>query len=420
MAMPKLPSRADLLATLRHRASVLFVVLQVAVALAVVANAAFIITGHVRTMQRHSGVQAAGLFSFTQQWLDVSDITSKQQIEALNAREDSDLRAIRDLPSVANAAAINTLPLTNNLWTTYVADGPSTTGHGVLVSLYSADERARATLGLKLLSGRDFRADEIVPNVAGADDAPPVVIVTAHLAQRLFGGHPALGRLVYLNKGAAPSRIIGVLDTLQSPAVYQVSDGSVWDSVLLPVRTVSAFTRYIVRAKPGQLDRATADVKQALYRIDLNRLMTDGSVYKFSDIELDAYEVDRAVTYTMIAISLIMILIAAGGVFALTSLWARRRARSLGVRRALGARRIDIVALVLGENIFMVAAGCLLGILLAIGLNMLLMQWYEVDHISIETVLAATLCMVVVAQIAALQPALKSGAADPGAVIRVI
>ncbi|WP_426701724.1 ABC transporter permease [Rhodanobacter sp. Col0626] len=420
MVMPKPPSRADLLATLRHRAAVIFVVLQVAVALAVVANATFIIAGHVRTMQRHSGVESAGLFSFTQQWLDVGDVNSVEQAKALNARQEADLRAIRDVPSVANAAAISTLPLTNNLWTTYVAKGPSTAGHGVLVSLYNADERARSTLGLKLLSGRDFRADEIVPRFSGANDAPPVVMVTAHLAQRLFGDQPALGRLVYLNKGATPSRIIGVLDTLQSPAVYQLSDGSIWDSVLLPVRTVSAFTRYIVRARPGQIDQATTEVKQALYRIDLNRLMTDGSVYKFSDIELDAYQVDRAVTYTMIAISLIMILIAGGGVFALTSLWARRRLRSLGVRRALGARRIDIVALVLGENIFVVAAGCVLGILLATGLNMLLMQWYEVDRISIATVLGATLCMMFVAQIAALQPALKSAASDPGAVMRLI
>lgn len=420
MAKPKLPSRADLLATLRHRAAVIFVVLQVAVALAVVANATFIIVGHVRTMQRHSGVDGTGLFSFTQQWLDVRDVSSVEQAKALNAREEADLRAIRNLPSVASAAAINTLPLTNNLWTTYVADEPSTAGHGVLVSLYNADERARATLGLKLVRGRDFRTDEIVPQVSGADDAPPVAMVTTHLARRLFGDQPALGRLIYLNKGATPSRIVGVLDTLQSPAVYQLSDGSIWDSVLLPVRTVSAFTRYIVRARPGQIDQTASEVKQALYRIDLNRLMTDGSVYKFSDIELDAYQVDRAVTYTMISISLIMILIAGGGVFGLTSLWARRRTRSLGVRRALGARRIDIVALVLGENIFMVAVGCVLGILLAIGLNMLLMQWYEVDRISIATILGATLCMVLVAQAAALQPALKSGACDPGAVIRLV
>lgn len=420
MTLPKPPSRADLLATLRHRAAAIFVVLQVAVALAVVANATFIINGHVRTMQRHSGVEGAGLFSFTQQWLDVRDVNSAAQLKALNAREESDLRAIRQLSSVASAAAINTLPLTNNLWTTYVADEPSTAGHGVLVSLYNADERARATLGLKLVSGRDFRADEIVPKMVGADDAPPVAMITAHLAKRLFGDQPALGQLIYLNKGATPSRIIGVLDTLQSPAVYQVSDGSVWDSVLLPIRTVSAFTRYIVRAKPGQITRAASEVKQALYRLDLNRLMTEGSVYTFSDIALDAYQVDRAVTYTMVAISLIMILIAAGGVFALTSLWARRRARSLGVRRALGARRMDIVALVLGENIFMVAAGCVLGIVLAVGLNMLLMHWYEVDRMGIATVLAATVCMILVAQIAALQPALKSGAADPGAVIRLL
>lgn len=415
-----LPSRADLLATLRQKASAAFVVLQVAVALAVVANAAFIIVRHAQTMGRDSGVRGDQVFSLTQQWLDLPSAIDKAQIEAINAREIADLQAIRSAPSVENAGVINTLPLTNNLWTTYVGTEPSTRSHGVLVSIYSGDERARATLGLHLASGRDFTPGEVLAQGDGEASAPPVLIVSAHLARRLFGEGSALGRLVYLNKGEQPSRVIGVVENLQSPAVYSLSDGSVWDSVLLPIRKASAFTRYIVRAKEGKVESAAAEAKEALYRLDPSRLLTEGSIYKFSDIEADAYQFDRALTYTMIAVSVIMLLIAGGGIFAITTLWVGRRIRSLGVRRALGARRSDIVVLVLVENFFLVALGCLAGIGLAIGLNMVLMKWYEADRISVAMVFAAAAGMVAIGQLAALRPALKSGAIDPGVVIRVI
>lgn len=412
-------STADLAATLRQKASVFFVVLQVAVALAVVANATYIIIEHVRMMERDSGVRGDDVFSVTQQWLD-APAAAPDATEALGAREVADIQAIGAAPAVESAAVLNTLPLTQNLWTTYVGTEASTHAHGMLVSLYSGDESARAVLGLKLLSGRDFRPEEIHSQGDGEAAAPAVVIVSAHMARRLFGNANALGRLIYLNKGEQPSRIIGVVETLQSPAIYSLSDGSIWDTALLPVRKVASFTRYVVRAKSGRIDDAVEQVKAALYRKDPNRLLTEGSIYRFSDIRSDAYQFDRALTYTMIAVSVIMIFIAGGGIFAITSLWTARRTRSLGIRRALGARRLDIIAFVLTENFVLVAVGCLIGIGLAIGMNMLLMKWYEASRISGSVVLCSVVAVLLLGQLAALRPALRSGSVDPGTVIRVV
>lgn len=412
-------STADLAAAFRQKASVLFVVLQVAVAMAVVANATFIIIQHVLMMERDSGVRGNDVFSVTQQWLD-APANGADSTQALAAREIGDIQAIRDVPSVENAAVLNTLPLTQNLWTTYVGTEASTHAHGVLVSLYSGDESARAVLGLKLLSGRDFRQEDILSRGDGDSATPSVVIVSAHLAQRLFGSANALGRVIYLNKGAEPSRIVGVVENLQSPAIYNLSDGSIWDTVLLPVRKVAAFTRYVVRARSGRIDNAVEQVKAALYRKDPNRLLTEGSIYRFSDIKADAYQFDRALTYTMIAVSLIMIFIAGGGIFAITSLWTARRTRSLGIRRALGARRLDIIAFVLTENFILVALGCTVGIGLAMGMNVLLMKWYEASRISGSVVACSVVTVLLLGQLAALKPALRSGRIDPGTVIRVV
>ena len=81
---------------------------------------------------------------------------------------------------------------------------------------------------------------------------------------------------------------------------------------------------------------------------------------------------------------------------------------------------MDIIAFVLTENFVLVAVGCLIGIGRAIGMNMLLMKWYEASRISGSVVLCSVVAVLLLGQLAALRPALRSGSVDPGTVIRVV
>ena len=81
-------------------------------------------------------------------------------------------------------------------------------------------------------------------------------------------------------------------------------------------------------------------------------------------------------------VCLILLGVTAAGIVGLTSFWVGQRHRQIGVRRALGARKIDILHYFQIENLIIAGVGAVIGLLLAVGLNMLLMQRFEMDRIA--------------------------------------
>src|SRR3546814_2713942 len=76
-----------------------------------------------------------------------------------------------------------------------------------------------------------------------------------------------------------------------------------------------------------------------------------------------------------------LLLVTALGIVGLTSFWVSQRRRQIGVRRALGATRGDILRYFQTENFLIVSVGIAMGMLLAYGLNQGLMQQYELARL---------------------------------------
>jgi len=105
--------------------------------------------------------------------------------------------------------------------------------------------------------------------------------------------------------------------------------------------------------------------------------------------------------------------VTAAGIVGLTSFWVSQRHRQIGVRRALGARKIDILRYFLLENLLIVGCGSIVGVLCAFGLNEWMMKHYEMDHLSPLYVALGVLAMVVLGQTAVLLPARRASRVPP-------
>lgn len=396
-----------ILATLRHhKAGTVLIALQIALTLAIVCNALFIIHQRLTHLSQLSGLDESDLLVVQNQW--VGKPTPGQIASLMSA----DLDTLRKMPGVDRVYASNTYPLSNNGITYGIGHSPDKRKFVTLTAIYYADENALATLGLKLVAGRNFRADEMGQIGPRDKIAPPVIIVTRAIAKKLFPDDSALGKLAYISD--RPSTIIGIVDRMQTPFVD--SSLAQWAdcSTLMPFRQLMTTTQYIVRTQPDQLADVAARIRATLYAANRMRVINpkDG-VRTFAEVRAIAYESDRGMAMLMGAVSLVLLAVTGAGIIGLTSFWVAQRRKQIGVRRALGATRHDILAYFLTENLLIGIAGVVLGGMLAVGLNLWLMKQFEVERMASGYVFAGVAILLLLGQGAVLAPAWRASHVPP-------
>lgn len=403
--------RPILAALRRHKMATLLIVLQIALTLAVVSNALFIVKTRVVHLSRPTGVDEAHLFAINNQWIGQPDLPH------IDAQMRADLATLRKLPGVRDAFASQAYPLEG--------------GGGVLVSIkhqveqttkpqlalsYFADEHALGTFGTTLVAGRNFRADEIGSLGPYDKVAPAAIIITRHLAHKLFpDGAAAVAQRVYLDD-AHPTTIIGVVDRLEGSYAGSSTRSIDEDTVLVPARYTNPDDGvvYLVRAQSGELATLLRTAPAALVAQNRKRLISpEDGVITLTQARTQGYATDRGVAIMMAVICGLLLLATAGGIVGLSSFWVGQRRRSIGVRRALGATRGDILRYFQTENALIVGIGVVLGAVLGVAANLSLMTHYELPRMPLWVLAVGALLLWLLGQLAVFGPARRAAAVPP-------
>ena len=400
--------RPILAALRRHRMATLLIVLQIALTLAVVSNALFIVMTRVVHLSRPTGTDEAHLFVIRNGWLGELDMSH------IDARMRADLATLRNLPGVRDAFASQAYPFGGWGRLERIKLRLDQTVRAQLAISYYADQHALDTYGIRLVAGRNFRPDEIISLGTYDKSVPAVVIITRDLARKLFPQDSAVGRTVYLADDG-PTVIIGVVDRLEGAYVGSTTRSIDEDTLLVPARLASPDeTVYIVRAQPGQLATLMHAAPAALVAQDRQRLIDqDRDVISMAQAREQGYATDRGVAIMMAAVCALLLLATAGGVVGLSSFWVSQRRRQIGVRRALGATRGDILGYFQTENFLIVSAGIVLGSVVGVLANLALMQQYELPRMPLWLLLFGAILLWLLGQLAVLGPARRAAAVPP-------
>jgi putative ABC transport system permease protein len=113
------------------------------------------------------------------------------------------------------------------------------------------------------------------------------------------------------------------------------------------------------------------------------------------------------------AISVVLLAITAAGIVGLTSFWVGQRRRQIGIRRALGATRHDILHYFLTENLLIGTGGVVVGVLLALGLNLWLILHFQMARLPIAYLGLGVVLLLLLGQGATLAPALRASRVPP-------
>jgi len=415
-----------ILAALRkHKAGTFLLGLQIALTLAIVCNLIFIVAVRMQRLHRPTGMNEHDLFVVTQQYIDAPTSGDAAALQKLDAMQLADLAALRSMPNIMSATTVTALPLSEGNITDSIALKPGQP-HGLgRINVFTGDAHTVQTLGLHLIAGRNFNSIEVAHGESRLQSEPALVIVTQALAEKLFPQGSALGKPIYLGGSSTPSVVIGVVARMQG-SDSTTSGSEAWDSVLMPARVAGTSTMYAVRAKPGQLQAAMREARKALYAADPLRIIPPVRRYDpegiapFAQWRRVSYTLDQLSAQVLIVICVILLVITGIGMTGLTSFWVRQRHKQIGIRRALGARRIDILRYFQAENLFIASGGCTVGVVLAIGINLMLLRMFQTDRMPLWYVFVAVVMILALGQIAVFAPARRASNVPPAVATRSV
>lgn len=396
----------------RHKAGVLLIVLQVALTLAIVCNALFIVGQRIERMQRPSGLREDGLIRISQTWLRAPDGDDAAAVEARDALQRADLATLRQVPGVVDVAASESMPLQGGIWSADIRLDPTQKSGTTQAALYYGDDRQLPTFGLQLVAGRNFTPSEIDHHTIRSTRAGSVAIVSQALADRLFPSGNALGKTIYVD--IHPMTIVGIVARLQTPTVARWGQNWAYDSILLPVRLDGSTTSYAVRTAPGQEEAVMKAARAALFAANPMRDMPDSwGVQSMREIRSKAYRGDRGTVILLGTVCVILLGVTAAGIVGLTSFWVGQRRRQIGIRRALGARRQDILNYFQLENLCIAGVGVVVGVAFALALNLWLVAHQAMAHMPALLLLGGVLALLLIGQAAVFVPAQRASRVPP-------
>jgi putative ABC transport system permease protein len=390
----------------RSKTGAVLVAAQIALTLAIVCNAVFIVKARLASAQRASGVAEDEVFQLL--YADIGDPADPFPAT------DRDLRLLRAIPGVKSASDVNTVPLSTSGWGGGITLDPTKPDSSVGVAGYFGSGVVQS-LGLELVEGRDFtEADVRLIDPKKGEILPDHVILSQQIAKRLFPTDSAVGKTVYLGSGptARPMRVVGVVKTLISPWAGESQDS--YNAMIVPVR--SGRSNYAIRTAPEDLSRVMAEAEKQLSAADSQRVLVWNR--SMDQIRERRFKNERGGANLLIAITIGLMLVTASGIVGIASLWVSQRKKQIGVRRALGARRIDIVRYFVTENIIITTVGIVLGILLALGLNQLLVSKVELARLPLWYVGGGTLTAWALGLLAVLGPAWRAASVPPAIATR--
>jgi putative ABC transport system permease protein len=328
---------------------------------------------------------------------------------------DEVLARVRRLPGVVAAGYTSHVPLT---WggdqNTVMIEGQPVPAPGerhiVPVRVVTPDYfRAVAT---PLVAGRGFDDRDTV-------DAERVALVNASFARRFWPGGDAVGRRI--QRGVEPSplgwlRVVGVVEDTPQVAVERAAKAEVylpysqWRGNFYVPRDL------VVRTQQDPMALAAA-VRAGVRAVDPGQPVS--SAARLDSVVADALAERRLQSGLFVGFAVVALLLAAVGLFGVLSQIVSQRERELGVRVALGARARDVLRLVLGDALRLVAVGSVLGILGYLGLARFLSHLlYGVGATDTATIGTVTALLGTVALASASLPAWRATRVDPASVLR--
>jgi predicted permease len=375
---------------------------EVSLAVVLLVGAAFMVRSLVSVLNVDPGFRADHVLTMHFS-LPPSRYSTKDQMAAFCRQL---LERVDEVPGVKAASFSDGLPMTRIRMMKFTVDGQPTAKPG---SEPTSDMRGVtspdyfAALGIPIIRGRNFTADEI-------DKRQPVIVVNQSLANKLWPNQDAVGKTIVAGARSPDPplqlTVIGVMgDT------HQVSlEDDTRPEIVRPMVDYTFLTLSVRGA--GDPTLLTAAIREQVRGIDHDLPAYDiETMQEIVDLSLGQRRFNG---FIMSIFGGLALLLAAVGIYGVLATSVEQRTREIGVRMALGARRGNVLRLIMLSGLLLVLIGMGIGVVAGFGLTRWLASMlYGVSPNSLATYLLVSVAMIVIAMVACYVPARRATKVDP-------
>jgi putative ABC transport system permease protein len=383
----------------RTRLQRAFVATEIAMSIVLVVGATFALQS-VRAVARIPlGFDPHGVLTFRIVMQDHEYDDPPRRAQFVTAIEE----ALQALPGVTSVGAATLPPVDGccSQFTAHIEGQPDTQGAtapaitGTIVT-----PGYFRTMGISLVRGRGFTAHDDA-------SAPPVTIINETFAQRYWPRGDALGH--HVNTGAGNAEIIGIVPDIKQTSLLDTPEPQFYRPYAADPWTNMTVALHVARGDPASLASA---VRQAVHKLDPS--MPVFNVRTMDAVVEDARSASRTFGMLLTAFAIVALLLAAAGVYAVTSFLVAQRTRELGVRVALGAEPMRVAGMVLREGVVLALIGVVVGLGGALATARVLESMlYGVSTTEPLVFVEAALVLGLTAALASYAPARRASRVDP-------
>jgi putative ABC transport system permease protein len=397
----------------RHKITVAILLLEFAVTFALLSNASILVWQRFSALRTISGVQERGLLvaSVTAMTAGAAPPTADKLSSAIAAIERT--RGVRAVSAMSQTPFSGADSLLGRVARTPGAGSPA---HEI--SVYDGDQKMLAVLEAHLVAGRGFSADEY-SRPAGMPSAAQLhlVILTRHLANKLFPQEDPLGKTIYSRD--RPMVIIGLLDHLARPAYLGADltdDAAIFPIVPPPIMPATIAIR-LDRGALGDEVSVGKSIESLLN--EAYRGSQSWRVLTYKQQRDAHFASDRGAFRIMLFLLAGLLMVAVNAVAGLSFYWVNQRATHVATRRALGALRREVIAYFMLENVAICIAGVVLGVALTMAINTWAVIHFNAARMPVIPLLIGFALATLAGQCAVAYPAWRIGSVSPAMAARM-
>jgi predicted permease len=317
---------------------------------------------------------------------------------------------VRTLPGIEGASLTTIMPFTgrDHFQRTVIVEGrsPADDDNAKLVPVTTTDADLFSVLGVRLLRGREL-------STLDRADAAPVAVINEAMAELFWSGGEAIGQRFHFLGQDVVREVVGIVHTTKFQAIGESPQ---------PLVYIPRWQSYVPAM--SLVARAAADPETILGTLQSELRSLEPSL-AITDVQTGGAAVEQALwpprmAATLLAVlGLLALLLAAVGIYGVTSYTVSQRRREISIRMAMGAGRGAVLRLVLTQGLEVAAIGLLLGAAVAfVAGRSIAALLYGVSPADPATFLLTAAVLALVALGANLLPAVRATAVDPAATLR--
>lgn len=388
------------------------VVVQVALSLLLLVGAGLLLRSFWSLLQVDPGFEAKGAYSTR---LDMSD-SNYPDLALEQAFADRLLARLEALPWVEAAAVVNPLPMGGGHMTLGVqldaADDPDQSEHRAVWR--SVSPGFFQALKVPLLQGRLITA---LDNQSGA---APVVVINQSMARDLWPAGDALGKRIRIGFDDIWCEVVGVVKDVRHDSLGSQSGNEIHTAIAVtPWKGWGGMDLVVRASSTSSVSRRamSEEIRRQVWELDA--LLPVDPLTSIEELVSASVAPQRFLAVLVGGFALAALGMAALGIYGVLSFSVARRTREIGVRLALGARREQLLKLILRQGMSLVAVGMAAGLAAAWGASKLLAsQLYGVSANDPFTYGAVAFIVAAVAFLANYLPARRAASINPLVALR--